>query len=603
MMRSLTQNSFPTRGRAIAVLMTLCTCAPSSHPGDIEPEPTAPDNGTGQLPLATPCTITSGVVSVFLLANETAALSLDGSNRLIINSVICSTATLSSMTRINISSSDTALITDETVIIDGSNGFFSAGRSTGTGIIISLGGGTSDVVQVIGTSGNDVLLAGHSTTDEWVTFNQDLYKDISIIGVESIMLSGAGGNDTLRGSSTNPAWTTGTYFTTNLPVQVPMTLNGGINNDTLLGGTGNDTLLGGDGDDTLLGSLGNDSNNGELGDDLFDEGNVTNGADIFIGGGGTDTVSYTSRTLSVVVTIGSGANDGAASEGDDVRSDVEGVTGGTANDSLTSDATAGCILRGGSGNDTITGRSGNDTIDGEAGDDLLIGGTGDNVVVGGTGTDTLTYAAATAAVIVTLGSPGTPSTGNGISGQNDSIDTVENLIGSSFGDTMTGNALANRFTGGSGNDTLSGDDGDDVFDEGGSSNGSDILNGGLGEDRVDYSARTTALIITMAGGADDGVSGENDNIGADVENVSGGSAGDDITGNSLNNKLDGNDGNDALKGLAGNDELTGGAGVNTLEGGDGDDVLELGEGGPACDCGNGFDISICSTSLSNCEVR
>lgn len=584
---------------ALLCLATLSCGTEQQHQGE-STETTV--GTTGRLPLAQPCSISSGIVSVVLSANETATLTLDGSNQLTVNTVVCGSATASSTKRINVTVQDPGTASDETVILDGTNGFFAIGATNG-GIFVTLGAGTNDMVQVIGTSAADSMVAGHSTSDEWVIVNQDAYKDVSLIGVEGLTLTGAGGDDVLNASGFHPVWVRGSYYSPGLPAQLSVTLEGGAGNDALVGGVANDLLRGGDNDDTLEGGAGDDVEYGDLGDDTFDEGTATNGADIFNGGNGTDAVRYASRTLPITVTVGSVANDGESGELDDVRADVEGVTGGAAADVLTCSVTTGCILRGGPGGDTLTGNTGADTLDGEAGDDLVRAGTGNDVLVGGAGVDVLTYSERSTAVTVVLGTPGTPTTGNGVSGENDSVDDFEQLIGGTGNDTLTGNALDNRLTGGAGNDTLSGGGGDDVFDEGSASNGQDVFAGGAGVDRVDYGQRSAVLTVTIDGAANDGAASEQDNVGTDVEAITGGSAGDSLTGSTGDDVLDGVGGNDTLSGLGGNDVLSGGDGSDTLNGGDGDDVLEDVSQGGTCDCGNGFDIGICDAPMATCEVR
>ena len=48
----------------------------------------------------------------------------------------------------------------------------------------------------------------------------------------------------------------------------------------------------------------------------------------------------------------------------------------------------------------------------------------------------------------------------------DTIRNIENVIGGSGNDTLTGDALANSFIGGAGNDLLKGGGGNDVLDGG-----------------------------------------------------------------------------------------------------------------------------------------
>ena len=93
----------------------------------------------------------------------------------------------------------------------------------------------------------------------------------------------------------------------------------------ICGAGGNDRLLGKGGADVLRGEDGNDALIGGA------------GADVFEGGAGQDTASY-EDAAAVVVSIGDGANDGTAAEGDDVQGDVERVQGSDHDDQLTGDA-------------------------------------------------------------------------------------------------------------------------------------------------------------------------------------------------------------------------------------------------------------------------
>ena len=64
-----------------------------------------------------------------------------------------------------------------------------------------------------------------------------------------------------------------------------------------------------------------------------------------------------------------------------------------------------------------------------------------------------------------------------------SIFNLENVIGSEFDDSLTGNSGNNNLTGRDGNDVISGGEGDDFIT---GSNGTDILTGGEGSDRFVY---------------------------------------------------------------------------------------------------------------------
>src|SRR5439155_16460808 len=111
----------------------------------------------------------------------------------------------------------------------------------------------------------------------------------------------------------------------------------GLGGDDVLNGLGGDDILvGGAGHDSLDGGPGNDQEYGGDGSDTFKQsGPGPNGADLLVGGDGTNnTVSYASRTGSVSVSLDGQANDGAAGEGDTVNVDIRKVIGGKGNDTL-----------------------------------------------------------------------------------------------------------------------------------------------------------------------------------------------------------------------------------------------------------------------------
>ena len=112
---------------------------------------------------------------------------------------------------------------------------------------------------------------------------------------------------------------------------------------------------------------------------------------------------------------------------------------------------------------------------------------------------------------------------------------------------------------------------------------SDSYRGGGGKDSLSYAGRTAAMLITEDGNFNDGVhcpgpTCEGDNIGNDVEKVTGGSGADTITGSAIKNVLNGAGGNDHLNGGSGNDILSGGPGNDTLNGGGGTDTCKQGGG-------------------------
>lgn len=155
---------------------------------------------------------------------------------------------------------------------------------------------------------------------------------------------------------------------------------------------------------------------------------------------------------------------------------IENAIGGSGDDSITGNAVAN-VLTGGAGNDNILGGEGDDTI---------IGGVGRDVLNGEGGNDTVSYVGSSAKVTVNLSN----NYATGGDATRDTISNFENITGSSFNDTLTGNGGANVINGGDGNDTVAGSNGDDtLYGEGGNDllrggNGNDVLMGGEGNDTL-----------------------------------------------------------------------------------------------------------------------
>ncbi|HEV2814729.1 MAG TPA: calcium-binding protein [Solirubrobacteraceae bacterium] len=130
--------------------------------------------------------------------------------------------------------------------------------------------------------------------------------------------------------------------------------------------------------------------------------------------------------------------------------------------------------------------------------------------------------------------------------------------------------------GGSGNDTL----------RGGQRN--DVLAGGTGRDTVTYSGRPGDVTVTLAGGADDGLAGEGDEV-LEVERAIGGSGFDVLIGTEGGNTLYGGPGDDRVDGAGGVDTLFGGRGNDLLQGGAGDDTFAADRGPDGSDASQGGD--------------
>jgi Tol biopolymer transport system component len=251
--------------------------------------------------------------------------------------------------------------------------------TAGDDVILGMGG--NDVIT--GSDGNDTICGGNG-------------NDTLVGGGDADWLDGGAGTDTVSYSDRSEVL----RITLDLGTgDDGSSLDGGVGErdnivgvEKAIGGSGNDLLIGNGlantltglgGNDTLLGGVGNDSLSGGPGDDTL---NGSTGADRFDGGTGIDTVSYTDRNSTTIVTIDNIANDGYTADGpatarDNVLGSVENLTGGGGNDTLKGSSIANRII-GMAGADRFYGLGGNDTL--QAKD-----GIKDVLIDGGTGTDTV----------------------------------------------------------------------------------------------------------------------------------------------------------------------------------------------------------------------
>nr|WP_298103261.1 calcium-binding protein [uncultured Shinella sp.] len=222
-------------------------------------------------------------------------------------------------------------------------------------------------------------------------------------------------------------------------------------------------------------------------------------------------------------------------------------------------AVAGTVYTGTAGNDAlpVSGQTsaGNETYKGLGGNDLLKGGAGADILDGGSGSDTATYAGSTA-VKINLQT----ATASGGHATGDKFVSIENLIGSSYADTLTGNTGNNILNGGAGADKMAGGAGNDTYIV---DNAGDVVTEGskAGTDTV----KTSVTYILTSNVEKLAMSGTN------AINAMGNSGDNTLKGNSANNGLKGGSGNDIIIGGGGNDTLEGQAGNDTLTGGAGAD--------------------------------
>ncbi len=367
---------------------------------------------------------------------------------------------------------------------------------TYSGIENLTGSATDDVL--IGDAGNNVLDGGAGDDD---------------------LIGGAGADTLIGGTGTNTA-----SYETAISGVVASLADLSINTGDAAGDTySNITELdGSDFDDTLIGDAGDNVLDGGDGNDILTGGA---GADTLLGGAGNNTASYSTATAKVTVNL-SNIYDNTGDALGDGYSNIENLAGSSFDDTLTGD----------SADNVLDGAAGNDTLDGGTGSDILIGGAGADHMTGGTGSDTASYVTATVSVTASLATPA-DNTGDAAG---DTYNSIENLAGSNFDDTLFGDAGDNTLDGGAGNDVLIGGAGDDS------------LVGGLGSDTASYASSAIAIVASLATPSVNTGDAAGDSYDS-IENLEGSSFDDILTGDAGDNVLTGDAGADQLDGGAGSD--------------------------------------------------
>lgn len=217
---------------------------------------------------------------------------------------------------------------------------------------------------LIGQGGNDVLL-GQGGND--IVEGGDGYN----------YLYGGEGDDALTGGGALFGEAGNDFFA--IGAGAASYIDGGIGDDTAYGGDGDDIILMGDGNDRAFAGAGYNYIDLGHGDDVaavflvlepeFEVGDQRY-ANIFLGGGGNDTLLG-----------GRGADYLDGGEGADY------LYGGKGNDILIG-SLGNNVLLGGDGDDYILSGDGDDYIEGGAGNDSMISAGGNDVFNGGTGRDT-----------------------------------------------------------------------------------------------------------------------------------------------------------------------------------------------------------------------
>ncbi len=407
-------------------------------------------------------------------------------------------------------------------------------------------------------------------------------NDTIVIGVEGALYTH---NQTGGGFNSNVDFNTALAGDQTLAANLPLAINagggddvvtgptvatgaleiiGGDGDDLLTGGLSDDTIKGGNDDDRIIGFRGGDTMQGEAGNDVL-VWNNGDGSDVMDGGGGNDEVEVNGSTGAVgdIFTIKAGPATGS------VRFDRTNL-GPFGLDITTSERM------------TVNGLGGGDSIqaDETVGTRILL------TANGGTGVDTI------------VGTPG-----------------ADLINGGEDNDTLAGAGGDDRIVGDRGNDTMNGGTGDDttVWNNG---DGTDVMNGDAGVDRVEVNGSTTAGDVFTIAPNGQRAKFDRTNLGpfsldigsAEALDVNGLGGDDDFTasagissliaidadGGAGNDALDGAEGDDTLLGGSGNDAINPGAGSDVADGGEGDDTL-LGRDGQT-------DLLRCGTGTDNAQT-
>lgn len=395
-------------------------------------------------------------------------------------------------------------------VLDGRSGADTIYGYAGNDFILGGYGANTNIA-----SGKDTLDGGDGT--DWISYSSISGAGDTSLGIELYLADADLNADGILDRIVAGTWDVGTGYSRYMPnstaeidilynfeniqgsnyndllagdsdVNVIWGMNG---NDVIDGGAGGDTMDGGVGTDTLWyhsstaavtvnlqtntasggwaqgdvianfenlqGSIHDDVLTGTSGANTIDGGA---GGDIMDGGAGTDTLWYLSSTAAVTVNLQTNTASGGWAQGD-VIANFENLRGSAHDD----------VLTGTSGVNTIWGGVGNDTIDGGLGNDTLYGDAG---------TDTVSYLAYSTSAVVANLTTGSATGGGGT----DVLSGFENIRGSTYADTLTGDGNANTLWGSGGADKLSGAAGNDALVINKTDVSTATVNGGAGVDTL-----------------------------------------------------------------------------------------------------------------------
>ncbi|OWY35892.1 beta strand repeat-containing protein [Herbaspirillum aquaticum] len=320
------------------------------------------------------------------------------------------------------------------------NNFNGGGGSNTVSYIFSTGGVTIDLTNAIGTGTGGYYAAGDSFSNIQNLIGS-AYDDTFVASADANTFDGAGSNHNRVSYAAST-----TAVTVDLNYADGTGTSGGYaqgdklsNIQDLTGGVGNDTFV------------------------------ASAAANNFDGGAGSNRVSYAASNAGVIVDLVLGSGSGGYAD-NDTYVNIQNVTGSTANDTFIASLAANDFV-GGGGTNTVSyakasdgngvivdlfhgtgsnGFAGGDTysgiqnVIGSAYDDTFIADSNTNVFAGGLGSNTVSYAFSTAAVTVNL----VTGSGSGGFAAGDTYTGIQNVVGSSLDDLIIASSEANSIDGG-----------------------------------------------------------------------------------------------------------------------------------------------------------
>jgi Ca2+-binding RTX toxin-like protein len=490
-------------------------------------------------------------------------------------------------------------------------------KAMDNGVNIGLSVGSVENISGNGFSGVVVSFASSVTT---INMTASTYTDISLIdaGTSSATITGDANDNTIRGNAGNDTINGGNgndTFIYDGANEGTDTVTGGqgtdrllaVNHDTVIrlasfatieeisgdwysnvtvagttaantfnftgitlsniawvdGDAGADVITGNADANVIMGSAGNDTLNGAAGDDVFLYTGAANDFDTVTGGTEYDVI----KAMAADTVIG-----------------LATFTGTSTVEEITSDGHANVVIQGNTGANTlnfsgttlsgiayIEAGAGNDIITGSAGDDrfafLTGSGSGQDTIHGGDGYDTI-FALADNTNISLIAFSGVEE----ISADGHTGVVVLGSAGVDnwdfSGTTFTGIEHINM---GSGNDTVVGSAGDDIFHFG-TGGAFDNMNGGDGFDTIKAYANNTVIGFTAVSNFEEITA--NGYTGVTISGTTGNET-LDFTNTTLTGiaSINGGSGNDTILGSLASDIIIGGAGNDTLTGNGGADIF------------------------------